>query len=142
MPVVAGLQGEGSANPPLLTFDPDLCDVLTENHFDAKSDKEHAAKGEPLTSFEGIEDKTRYYTPKPDQEPTFWDNVLLRYISPTPPPQQQQQQQPSWWESDPRGWTPLNQILQDWGGTMGEDESMEAPIYEGGNVTPFGEAGQ
>ena len=128
--------------PPLLTFDPDLCDVLAEDHFDAESDEEHAAKGEPLTPFEGTEDKTRYYTPEPDQEPTFWDNVLPRYVSPTPPPQQQQQQQPTWWETDPSEWTPLDQIPVDWGGTQGLAGSMGAPSYEGGNVTPSGEAGQ
>ena len=100
------------ATPPLLTFDPDLRDVLAEDHFDTESDEKHTAKGEPLTPFEGTENNMWYYTPEPDQKPTFWDNVLLRYISPTPPPQQQQQQQqqPSWWEMDPRGWTPLDQI--------------------------------
>ena len=101
-------KGKVLATPPLLTFDPDLCDVLAKDHFDAELDEEHAAKGEPLTPFEGTEDKMRYYTPKPDQEPTFWDNVLPRYVSPTSPPQQQQQQQPSWWETDPRGWMPLD----------------------------------
>ena len=140
---VAGLQGEGLGNPPpLLTFDSNLCNVLTEDHFDAESDEEHTAKGELLTPFEGTEDNTWYYTPKPDQEPTFWDNVLPRYISPTPPPQQQQQQQPSWWETDPGGWTPLNQIPRDWGGTMKQAGSMGAPSYKGGNVMPSGEAGQ
>ena len=131
-----------ATSPSLLTFDPDLRDVLTEDHFDAESDKEHAAKGEPLTPFEGTEDKTRYYTPEPDQEPTFWDNVLPRYVSPIPPPQQQQQQQPTWWETDPSEWTPLDQIPVDWGGTRGRAGSMGAPSYEGGNVTPSGEAGQ
>ena len=89
-------KGKALATPPLLTFDPDLHDVLAEDHFDMESDKEHIAKGEPLTPFEGTEDTMWYYTPEPDQEPTFWDNVLPRYISPTPPPQQQQQQEPSW----------------------------------------------
>ena len=129
------------ATPPLLTFDPDLCDVLPEDHFDAESDEEHAAKGEPLIPFEGTEVTTRYYTPESNQEPTFWDNVLPRYISPTPPPQQQQQQ-PSWWETDPSGWMPLDQIPVDWGGTQGLAGSMGAPSYDGGNVTPSGEAGQ
>ena len=96
-------KGKALGTPPLLTFDSDLHDVLTEDHFDAESDEEHAAKGELLTPFQGTEDKTRYYTPKPNQEPTFFDNMLPRYVSPTPPPQQQQQQQqqPLWWETDP-----------------------------------------
>ena len=49
---------ERLCQPPLLTFDPDLQDVLAEDHFDAESDKEHAAKDEPLTPFEPTEDKT------------------------------------------------------------------------------------
>ena len=45
-------------------------------------------------------------------------------------------------ETDPEGWTPLDQIPRDWGGTMGKDESMGAPIYKGGNVMPSGKTGQ
>ena len=55
----------------LLTLDPQLRDILTEDHFNAESDEEHMAKGEPLTPFDPTTEYQQYMTPSPefDEEP-------------------------------------------------------------------------
>ena len=95
------LRGKLWSPTPLLTLDPQLRDLLAEDCFDAESDKEHVAKGEPLTPFDPTADYQRYMTlsPNVDKEPQhcstlspsqcakYWDGPLPSY---EPPTQQQQ----------------------------------------------------
>ena len=96
-------QGKAQSPTPLITLDPQLWDILAEDHFDVESDEEHAAKGEPLTPFDPSAEYQRYMTPSPnfDEKPQhcsipspiqcakYWDVPLPSY---EPPTQQQQQQ--------------------------------------------------
>ena len=145
-------RGRARSPAPLITLDPQLRDVLAEDYFDAESDEEHAAKGEPLTPFDPSAEYQRYITPSLglDKEPQhcstlspiqctkYWDVPLPSYKPPTQQ-QQQQQQQPSWWEADNRWDT--SAFPCKWGGSCDDNGSMGASIYEGGNVMPFVETG-
>ena len=147
-------KGKARSPAPLLTLDPQLQDVLAEDHFDAKLDKEHVAKGEPLTPFDPTAEYQRYMMPSPDfdEEPQhcstpspvqcakYWDVLLPSYEPPTQQQQQQLQEQHSWWGADD-GWD-TSALPCGWGGSCDNDESMGASIYEGGNVMPLEEIGQ
>ena len=127
-------RGKARSPAPLITLDPQLQVVLAEDHFDAESDEEHAAKGEPLTPFDLGAEFERYMTPSPDfdkelqrcsipspiQCTEYWDAPLPSYVPPTEQ-ELKAQQQPSWWEADD-GWD-TSTLPHEWGGSHDDDGS-------------------